>query len=1250
MASRIFDPTLFRGQGALMTLRAMAGPRKLSDLSTSLTHAEDNRDRALSVYLRWQLNPKIGMPSEPFKVWRRPAIPLAGEIKQSTSSFAFPPLGRVVVFSEPMISFTATIKAGASGGKEIVLPMADGVGFENIVGMLDFDLPANGAREFTFQSPYMTGLLLLGTGNLQSLHALPMTQAEKIKAWELVETVGLPVDEDRWKDLGGQQHGIKQGLVGAEVDSISAAAQRFTRGINPFGWYPFLPTGQPAPVWEMPSVEKMVADANEDVLDMLHEAMDAPPEKQWEFDHKYLIHPPENANGKRLDADDSQASVKPLSLLQMAVASDPMQAVVLGFGTGYPYEDLPSVVLGKTSFFNDPNVSDWDYMVTGLWEHGLDGKSEPREYAALIPRPRRVVPPPPPADLKLDFLAHQQPVEADQPWVASVRLSWERFVLDNIVTVASFALARSDLTTGGAARALMEPRPTAGGRIPIGNTQNPEDPERTRQSATDSGFPIPPDPGTVNARYGVSTQNIFGVRSPWITQPFNSHQPAPDVVQIVEADLVPSDTGSGTVCPAKLVIEFVVDWRVRRPEQVSFRGRLFAAATRDQAPPATMPASMQKTLAGAAQATIVTFNNDIPLFQQGEIISLDVQGSKKVTPGAAKQGQSRRYRVTIEGFSLDYAATPHIGLALQARSTERISPHRISAWTPQPKVAYASDPRARTTPVFDTVHLASLPDASGQCHAQLKWHSQPSAQGYVLYESNETLILTAGNTPDPLPGTLLSDRLTTLKTAFDNNPDRNSFTRVNDALLTRASLDVTLPRGSRVIHVWIVLPVSHGGIEAPWPSGPEASDALIAYAAPQIAEPAPPVFEVRRISDDTGFAAKLQVGTCGSAGARPTRIDIYRTRVADAARQLDSMGFPLAQISNTTGKWIVTETGETPDRWIESVKATDTPEGSWNSVWYRAVAWADDDPQRGLLKGRSRPSAAASVIIPPDAPPLLTPLTPSWPGGGIADVQLDFSTDVPIVRTALGDHRIQVEMREKGNNSAILSETLPMREVLENAPATGSGLWRVADGGNRNYRLLVQRADVNTVVSVVVRIIDPIGRMSEQTYRIEAGSILPLPVISKIDGFSISGRGKFYSFTIDNAPDDSVGGQFYHLRITLTPRVTRPTRPGPLRPFPFGSGLRPGSRPSLVRPRPGLVRDPGFGRRKSLFRKINGKLVFFKPVKDVPTQAKRETFTLSGRRMGERLFVTVIAQKKISAILVEVITPDGRSVSRKARG
>ncbi|MBN1240992.1 MAG: hypothetical protein JXB36_21010 [Gammaproteobacteria bacterium] len=1263
MAGRIFDQTLFRGQGALMTLASIAagheaGGRAPGSSAPNVTSVDFGR-KPLAVFLRWQLNPAIGLPSEPFKVWRRPAVPLGQETTISATTFALPPIGHVVQFSEPYFSVTAEVRADATPRTVLVVPLAGGIGLESMLGVHRFDLPANGQRTFTFQAPQITGLLLINTSAALGLRGLPLSKADAVGEWQLIETVGLPVDETDWADLAPQRHGIRQGLVGAEVDAATAAAQRYQRGVNPYGWRPHFPTGEQAPAWELPSAEQLIKDAEADVLPVLHEAMRKAPSEQAAFTRDYTIHPPENPGGDRLSADDGKAVVSPVALLQLVVSTDPLQAVALGFGTGYPYQDLPAVHFGDRALFNDPNVSDWDYMVTGLWARGLDGRSEPQEYAALIPRPRKVVPPPAPGDLALDFLAHHQPEAPDRPWRASVRLSWERLPLDNISSVASFVAARHDAAVAGPAAPLLERRPCGRGHMPIGNTTNPDDPERVRQSATDSGYPIPNDPGNVNARYGAATQNIFGVWSPWATHAFASTQPEPDLVQIADAELRPADTGSGTVCPAELTLEIVVDWRVRSVRQIDLRGRLFAAATRHQSPPAGFPSGLQKTLGGPAVAATMTFTGDVPALAGGSVMCLDPQGGAEVTPGAAQQSQSRRYRLTIPGFSLDYASTPHVGLALQARLKEVIAPGRTGAWTPVPRVAYASDPRSRPTEVLDIVQLASLPDASGQCHARIAWQAVPGAQGYILYESNETKMLSSRALPAAAPGTPLSTRLGALKAAFTSNPDRNDFTRVNRELLTGASLDVTLPRGSQVIHLYVVIPLSAGGAEGPWPSGPNADESLIAYVAPKIAEPAPPMLELARVESGGGFAAQLRIGTRGTAGARPKRIDVYRTRVADAARRLDSMGPAVATVTATTGPWTVAGEGTAPDDWIAQVRGTDAPSGSWNYVWYRAVAWSEDDPPRGVRRGRSRPSPASPVLIPPAGPPPLSPLVPSWPGGGEGDVLFDFSADAPVPPTPVGPHTLTVEVTVPGAAAPLLRDSVPLHEAAEAAPVSGSGAWRVPDGTGRNYRLLVRRADAAQAASVTVRLTDPLGRSSERNYRIEPGPILPLPELSPIESFSISGRGTFYTFTVV-APDGTFGGEPYRLRVTLTPAtgvpgpvipMPRPTPrpiprpiPGPI-PRPFEPRI-----PTPFRPRPGPVPDLGLPRPRSQFRREGDDLVYFSPLADVPTEPSSETYSIGRQRLGDKVSITVVAREPIRSIAVDVITPDGRTVSATARG
>ncbi|WP_299655920.1 hypothetical protein [uncultured Tateyamaria sp.] len=1320
--NRIFNPYRFRGQGAMITGDALFRPfADESGVVTSpfgpsadvaATHEtlrttrgapqgldlKDFGNRTLAVFLRWQVNPRIGLPSEPFKVWRRVAFPLLQNPEPVLSHrVSLPPLGTVHRFSEPVMSITVRIRSLGPALGVTIVPLVNGVGFENMLGFETLNIPANGVRTYRFYAPFITAVMIAGAdGQEVSAVGEALSQAEKIQGWELVETVGLPVDPNEFSDLDGQEHGIDQGMVGQEVPAREAAKQRFSRGLNPFGWYPAFPTGDMAPTWELPDVDGMIDDANKTLLEMLHRALQAPPNQQVNVLDHHVIRPPENANGDSMPAEDGEARVSSVKLMQMAVATDPMQSVLMGFGTGYPYVDLDPIHFGEQSFLGSSDMADYDFMVTGLWNKGLDGDSEPREYAALIPRPRRVTRPFPPGDMRVHFLSHQRPAAPDGSWVATSRASWEQLPLDNINAVSSFAFGRAEGGVAGPATPLMEPRPSGKGLMPIGNNENLQDPEYPRQSASDTGFVIPNSPGSVSAQYGVATQNIFGIWSPWGTQPFSSTQPEPDTVNIISAEMRPIDTGSGTVCPADLVVEFVVDWRVRSVNRIDFAGRLFSADTRHTPAPGGLPGGLQKSIGGPSQNVFIEFAGDVPslvdpsvpgLNGAANVISLDVQGEAEVgTPGFASQGHARRYRVTIPGFSLDYAGTPHVGLAMRARLREALPPGRIGSFGPRSKLTYASDPRSRPTQVIEIVRLASLPDAKGECHAIVEWQSVAGADGYILYQSTETRMLASRDLPEALPGVTLSTRLATLKAAFEASPDRRDFNRVNKTLLTGTNLDVALPRGSQAIHLFVVIPISAGGVEGPWPNGPDASMQLIPFVAPRTATPAPPTIEAQRIEEPGGFAARIRVETRPSSGARPGRIDLYRTRVADAARQIDSMGPPLVSLTGSTADWMVgTDTNGT-ETWITDVAGDDAPTGSWKPQWYRAIAWGLDDAQRGVRKGRGRPSPAVPVVIPPAGPPQLSPPVLTWPGGGnLGDILLSTASNAPIAPTSLGPHTLSAEVRLEGeptlhyytiapeagddplNPGQKLPGATPLDLIPEVPEMTQTALWRAPNGLDRNYRLFIRRPNTRPAGSILLRMTDPLGRVTERTVSFGEGSIIPLPDLSDVDRFSITGRGTVYSVTTD-APVD--GPLEYRVRISIRPAGGggilgtdrfRDLRELPdafdrFRPIPDETPT-PGFRiPRPFEPRPGPIIDLGTNRPSSQFKTDGRNLVYDAPLDEVPiggrptaSGAQAPLYVATRQKIGARTGITVLARQDIRSITFEIIMPDGRRVSSSDR-
>jgi hypothetical protein len=883
------------------------------------------------------------------------------------------------------------------------------------------------------------------------------------------------------------------------VEAPAAAVERLTRGAPPFGWAPNLAPGVPAPPWSAPNFAKLVAEVNANLLNELKGVVSThAPDQQGATKIDVAVPPPENSLGVQMNTPGSTSQVAPLSMLLMAASTDPFLNLVLGFGTAYPWTP-------------DANVRAYprfDYMITAHYERGLDGGSPPADYAAIVPVPGVALPPPPPANLVGPALGMLRPLVTDGSWRASTRLSWDRPPDSQLFRTASVAAARAGITPHTTTAALMAVRPSGGFRpIAINNAKtDPPDPEAWRIHVVDRELPIPTNPGSLQLKYGSAIQDIYGQWTPWTVIDTSVQQPDVDRVRIAKVMLLPTLPAIGTSCPASLEIEFLWDWRIRSLQQVSFVGYLYAALTTgDKSPSLVVPAGLPRSLGGAQPAFVLTFNGaDTPAALAGvDVIALNEAGDAQVAFGTA-QGSNRRFRATTTGLSLDFGPTGHIGLALWARGQEHIAPQRTGPWSENPTVICTSDPRPPVVPVAHVL-LGSLPDASGQSHAQLNWTPQPNAGGYFIYEAAETSILQANGLHEATPAQTLDDRLLVLKNAFHNNPSRAPFTRVNSTLLQGTSKDVTLPRGSTSIHLYVVLGVSAGQVESDWPGGLKPEDSLMAIAAPHIMHPAPPTIEVTSFFDPAAMppAYKAKISIATRPGPRPRKIELYRVRVDDAAKELDTMGPPILRLQPTAAGWNVAQSVDSNGlSFIATAEGQDAPTGSWRRVWYRATASTDLDPTRGGLPGRSPTSNAAWVVLPPSDPPVLSALG-FGAGPGPADIVVEWSCASPRKKTPLGPHTIAVRALLAGapaKTDPVFALDSTLDQLGTTAPVGVSGAWIFSAPGTTPvvYRALIRRADINTTIKFAVRITDPLGRTGEQLATIVGGAINPAPDLSTL--------------------------------------------------------------------------------------------------------------------------------------------------------
>ncbi len=998
--------------------------------------------------------------------------------------------------------------------------------------MGSFLRPAAGSSNVRFAGPRISCLLMSAGCNVSGLVGFS-NGAQDDSRWQLVEVVGLPVD--------GRFNGVfaldaPQGLTGALGHPRDAALDRFRRGAPFYGWLPQPAAGFAAPPWQLADPKAMLKLVDTEMLGPLHKMVTTlRPAQHAGFQINHLL-PSSTPGGEPVTAEQ-----KPLATLLFGAGTDPLASLLTGYGTAFEDEDIPTVNLGAISLFGDPNRSDWDYMVTARWEKGLDHASAPLDLAAIVLAPALAQDPPAPSNLLTISDGLRSPAATDAPWMPVIRATWDKPSDALAVRVGSYAFLRAGISPASGVVPLMDLRPNDNALQPISASGYVDAPEVQRLAALDDRYALDStaQPNVLN--HAVAHQDLIGLWSGWAVVPLSIMEPPPKRVTIVSARLEVTAAASG-LCAAELLIEFSWDWAARSPARFEFVGRLYAQTRLGDGPAdLSVPAGLATTLAGAPAPLIRVQHGGaalgVPSSGVASIgttlsyVSFDGQTLQAAPPTPAGP---RRYRLRINGLRLDFNAAPRIGLALWARAVENRAPQRVGPWSAAPAIGSTADPRP---PVLNIEHedvlLTSMADASGLHHARLSWPAAPGATGYFAYTTTEAKLRADRGLPAPGKHLTLAQRLAALRDAFAANPERRSFTRVNAEPVAGTSMQVSLPRGSKEIHLYMVIAVSAGNIESDWPTtaDPALRRRAVAYAAPQVVQPLPPDLEVSRVLDGgvAPAAYRAAITMRSKPGPRVARIELHRVRVPEATLELDMMGPPLARISGSGGGYSVSAATLAADGFeqaIGRVTGRDAVPGSWKRVYYRAVAWAADDPPRGLYGARSLPSALREVLVPPATPPDLAPLLAAWPGGvDLLALVAESSTTAPLAPTPLGPHRLRVDVvAEAADGSSRVLWSHPATGAAADAdhlhllpaspPAPGTtGLWRTAGpAGSLALKLQFARPDATTKLKLRWLLTDPLGRATEQLLAIAAGLPLPAPDILSFTSQKRLPRGFLASF------------------------------------------------------------------------------------------------------------------------------------------
>ena len=1097
--------------------------------------------------VRWFFDPVLGYPRTPFTVWarnRKTAGVGPKAIGFTTFQFGGAP---ALLLDGPYPEVLVEVSGGPGG-------LALGInGMPFAAPIVNIKPLAAGATGVRLSAPAMRIVELPAGTTVSGVFAFGNSTADE-KGWVEVEIVGLPGDGT---PATGTDLLAKQGLVSAPTDPVSAALDRFNRGAPFYGWDTALEPGAPAPSWVLADPTAMIklfqSEMLPDFVNMVNSAMAA--DQQLRNYVRTLPTP---------TGQTAQATFNPLQVLMIGATTDPLTSLVTGFGTAYDAMILGEQVAGADTNVSTTSLSQQvNFMVTATFVNAL-GKDV--EWAALLlGGVSTSLPPATPAAVTAVSQGVQSPSALDGPFHPVVTVSWDAMPTTLPFHLGSQALARRGASPASASVALMDKRPGDVALQPIGASVSTTNPQR--RSLSDGSYAIDGMLPANVVRYSVATQDIFGRWSPWGSGSCQVGEPPPGKVTLLGPRL--DTTLAAGPCPAALTVNLSWDWANRSPRTIDVTGRRFGQ-TWPQDPPTDLsvpaiPGTFASGLSGLLASITFAPDGSITAVTAGSGLTATLQhlspDSTEIVVAPVTLRAPRRYRLTVTGFDLDFDVNGRWGLGLWARGTEHVAPGRVGPWSSPPGVTSASDPRPPVIQsTYEVVQLASLRDAEGRHHAKLEWAPMAGSVAYDVYTAAELTFRALTGLSVVRSDMTLTQRLAELRAAFQANPARRPFTRTSPASVAGTSTQVSLPRGTKDIHLFVVLGVSVGGVESDWPVATDThcGKRFVAFAAPQTVAPGPPALEVSLVGDGQAvpYAANVRVKT--AAGARVSKVDLHRVRVADAATSVETMGPPLATITGSGGGYTVVATppGDPSSRAddgreqpIGTITGVNVVPGSWKPVFYRAVAWGTNDANRGQYGVRSQSSVVRQVVVPPSAAPDLGAFTVVLPVAGSPTVRIDVTTTAPVAPTALGPHVLEADVvatDSTGASSAV--DLVVTRAVLDELPATEpgaglSGLWRdPTTDGVTPLHLLVRRSDPDTTLLVRVRLTDPLGRITERT--IDAPVVPPVqpPDITAPTLTTVAG-GTIVAFTT-SVPDTTPGIGPYRIEVTFRPWTGQLTRRG----------------------------------------------------------------------------------------------------------
>jgi hypothetical protein len=1092
------------------------------------------------ISLRWVLNPSLGIPLEPFTVWRRPvasretAQPIPNWRKADDTLYLWDSVTEMMRIELDVTGAAVTALGMTTKGEP--LSMASSTG---------------GNATIVLEGGPILAVRLSRSTNVIAARGLSAVTMSNGANWRMIERVGLPITAS--PDLYYNPDG--QGPQNAPTNAFDAAFERLRKWGPTIGWTPL--SGL-AP-WQPPDPKMLIAEMEQSLLQSLLEVMIKQPPPFLDMQVKEEITaklkrlrqvngPVKDLNGSAgSPGEKSEARVRPLSALASAVATDAWSSLALGFGTGAELGDFRRAAAD-------------DFMVSAPW-HGrmrmklpsqspfpFFGFSEPeevmveakRELAAIVlsPKTRQWPAAPDPLDARSAFLEGAPII--DKPYHVATTITTNRpKLLPDRPRASAYALARFDAPAKGSYR--MRKHEKAGGWYPVAGALPMPVPLVESDPAVpldkvilrDSAILLPVTGPATQVQYAAATVDLFGQWSPW-SNAWLDLDPAKVVSPGIVSFRAAARAGPGNAdpCLVDVTLELIWEWRERSCASID----IIIDVSNPIAPPAQIPppppiptpglAAGSWTITFDAAGAPSTLNSNTEVFALGD--------EQNILPGAHATGTTiRRFRMVIKDIAVAFGSAPEKGAVAYARAIEQIRPTEQSDWTSSLEMAIAPSPLAPPTPVplqADYPNWASLPNPSGISAAPVTW--QPSgAPAYRLYLATEAALLAACGLPGPVLTKGYGERMQALFDLYKDranwNQLRNTYRKVDEQSLLPPvhnglmRHEVVLPRGSNLIHCFIIVGVTPANIVSSWPE-PDADGrkGFIPFAIPRPVKTARP--EIKVILNDQG-QPEVAVRIDGKVAART--IQLFRTNDGRLARATGTM----ALVAN-----VITQPGQQQTTVILDAGAPP----SWQRLHYRAVALTDDNRDRAQMALPSLPSGSFAILRPPsDAPKLKleADLGSSTQSASVVKI----NTNAPRLETDIGDHVLTVIAEQVGGEVRRFKTALSMPATFSTIAAfkasdplspVSAGYVEGASGPELYARILrAPGSDLNITADLT----DPLSRVTRFRLMVSPKPVDVKPVIQSLFVQRLADR--ITARLVTNAPISTEPTASWTLSVTVRP-------------------------------------------------------------------------------------------------------------------